>query len=109
RKLREAAMALVLESRYEKQEILEAYLNEIYLGQDRGAAIHGMGAAARYYFGKDVRRLVLSEAATLAAMIRSPNRLAPDRHPERMTARRNLVLGLMAEQGRVSESSAQQS
>jgi penicillin-binding protein 1B len=109
RKLREAAMAVVLESRHSKQEILEAYLNEIYLGHDRGAAIHGVGAAARYYFGKDVERLVLSEAATLAAMIRSPNRLLPQRHPGELRARRNLVLELMAGQGRISARAQEQS
>lgn len=109
RKLREAAIATVLEQRYTKQQILEAYLNEIYLGHDNGAAIHGVGAAAQYYFGKDVDRVVLSEAATLAAMIRSPNRLAPHRHPESLRARRNLVLQLMAEQGRISVASRDQS
>lgn len=109
RKLREAAMAVVLESRHTKEEILEAYLNEIYLGQDRGAAIHGVGAAARYYFGKDAERLLVSEAATLAAMIPAPNRLSPQRRPEELRARRNLVLGLMAEQGRISERARDQS
>ncbi|HRP07573.1 MAG TPA: transglycosylase domain-containing protein [Gemmatimonadales bacterium] len=109
RKLREAAIATVLEQRYSKQRILEAYLNEIYLGHDHGAAIHGVGAASQYYFGKDVHRLVLSEAATLAAMIRSPNRLAPHRHPEALRSRRNLVLRLMAEQGKISAESRDQS
>lgn len=109
RKLREAAMALVLERRHSKEEILEAYLNEIYLGHDRGAAIHGVGAAARYYFGKDVERVVLSEAATLAAMIRAPNRLLPARHTDDLRARRNLVLQLMADQGRISSRSQEQS
>ncbi len=109
RKLREAAFAAVLEARYDKQKILEAYLNEVYLGQDGGRAIHGMGAASRYYFGKDVRKIVLSEAATLAGMIRSPNRLAPSRHPAAARDRRNLVLRLMAEQGRVKLAQAEQS
>ena len=109
RKLREAAMAVVLEVRYDKARILEAYLNEIYLGQDNGAAIHGVGAAAQYYFGKEVRRVVLSEAATLAAMIQAPNRLSPVRRPEELRARRNLVLQLMADQGRISSRSQQQS
>lgn len=109
RKLREAAIATVLEARYTKEEILEAYLNEVYLGHDNGAAIHGVGAASRFYFGKDVQKLVLSEAATLAAMIRSPNRLAPHRHPDALRERRNLVLQLMVEQGRVPERSRNQS
>ncbi len=109
RKMREAAMAIVLESRHTKEEILEAYLNEIYLGQDRGTAIHGVGAASRYYFGKGADQVLLSEAATLAALIRSPNRLSPQRWPEELRDRRNLVLGLMAEQGRITERARSQS
>jgi penicillin-binding protein 1B len=101
RKLREAALAAALEIRHTKREILEAYLNEIYLGRDGGAAIHGVGAAARYYFGKPVSRLSLSESALLAGMIRSPNRLAPTRHPRAARERRNLVIGLMVAQKRV--------
>src|SRR5690606_15663933 len=109
RKVREAAIATVLEQRYDKRQILEAYLNEIYLGHDRGVAIHGVGAASRFYFGKDVRQLVLSEAATLAAMIKAPNRLAPHRHPVDLKARRDLVLSLMAEQGRIPARARDQS
>lgn len=108
RKLREAAMALVLEHRYSKRQILEAYLNEIYLGHDDGLAIHGVGAAANHYFGKRVGQLSLAQSATLAGMIHAPNRLAPDRHPRDARARRDLVLQLMAEQGRISESRARQ-
>ncbi len=106
RKFREAVMALVLESRYDKDSILEAYLNEIYLGQDGGAAIHGVGAASRYYFGKDVRRLGVAESALLAGMIHAPNRLAPSRHPKAAKARRDLVIDLMAEQGKLSSAAA---
>lgn len=109
RKLREAAIATVLEHRYSKEQILEAYLNEIYLGHDRGVAIHGVGAASRFYFGKDVDNIVLSEAASLAAMIRAPNRLAPHRHPDELRARRDLVLDLMVEQDRVPGRSRDQS
>jgi penicillin-binding protein 1B len=103
RKLREVAFAAVLESRYDKATILEAYLNEIYLGQDGGRAIHGVGAAARAYFGKDVRKLSLAESALLAGMIHAPNRHTPTRHAEAARDRRNLVLALMAEQGRISQ------
>src|SRR6185436_598094 len=102
RKIREAAMAVVLELRYDKPAILEAYLNEIYLGQDGSRAIHGAGAAARYYFGKELRRVSLPEAALLAAMINAPNRNAPNRNPGLARQRRDLVLGLMAEQGRIT-------
>lgn len=103
RKLREAMMALALEARYEKQEILRAYLNEIYLGQDGALAIHGVGSAARYYFGKDVSQLDLGEAALLAGIIRGPNLYSPLRHPDAARERRDLVLSLMAERGLVSE------
>ena len=70
-------MALLVEVRYEKPEILEAYLNEIYLGQRGATAVHGFGEAARLYFGKDVADLSVAESAMLAAIIQSPNRLAP--------------------------------
>ncbi len=102
RKLREVAFATALELRYDKATILEAYLNEIYLGQDGGRAIHGVGAAARAWFGKDVRKLSLAESALLAGMIYAPNRHTPTRHADAARDRRNLVLGLMAEQGRIS-------
>lgn len=106
RKLREAAMAAVLEDRYDKGTILEAYFNEIYLGQDDGDAIHGVGAAARYYFGKPARELSLGESALLAGMISAPNRYAPSKHPTMARRRRDLVLRLMVEQDRISRSAA---
>jgi penicillin-binding protein 1B len=109
RKLREAALAMTLEFRHTKREILEAYLNEIYLGRDGSAAIHGVGAGARYYFGKPAARLTLSESALLAGMIRSPNRLAPTRHPRAARERRNLVIGLMAAQKMVTDNAAERS
>lgn len=108
RKLREAAIASVLEMRYDKATILEAYLNEIYLGQDGARAIHGVGAAARYFFGKDVRRLTLAESALLAATISAPNHNAPNRHPDVARERRDLVLQLMADQRRITPSAAEQ-
>lgn len=106
RKARELAMSLVLEARYPKDQILEAYLNEIYLGQDGGNAIHGVGAAAQYYFGRDVNDLSLAECATLAGMIHSPNRLAPTRHPSEARERRDLVLSLMRDQGMIDAAAA---
>jgi len=106
RKLREAAMAVVLELRYDKPAILEAYLNEIYFGQDQGRSIHGVGAAARYYFGKELPRISLAESALLAGMIHAPNRHAPTRHPRAARERRDLVLRLMAEQQRITRASA---
>lgn len=106
RKLREAAMAAVLEARYPKSEILEAYLNEIYLGQERGRALHGVGVGARYYFGSDVGDLSLAESALLAGMIHAPNRHAPTRNPESAKQRRDLVIQLMLAQGRVTQGEA---
>ena len=103
RKIREAAIAVMLEDRYEKSEVLDAYLNEIYLGQDGPRAIHGVGAAARYYFEKDAADLGLAESALLAGLIRAPNRYTPVRHLDRARERRDLVLRLMVEQGRVDE------
>jgi penicillin-binding protein 1B len=107
RKVREAAMALVLEARHDKAEILEAYLNEIYLGHDGGRAIHGVGAAARFYFGKEARRISLAESALLAGMIHAPNRYVPTRHPRAARDRRNLVLAVMTGQQRISRSLAE--
>ncbi len=106
RKAREAALALTLELRHDKRHILEAYLNEIYLGQDGGRAMHGVGAAARSYFNKDISRLTLAESALLAGMIHAPNRHTPTRHAAMARARRNLVLQLMVEQGRIPRAAA---
>jgi penicillin-binding protein 1B len=103
RKLEEAAMALITEARYEKGAILEAYLNEIYLGQRGSTGIHGIGEAARFYFGKPVRDLSLAECALIAGLIQSPNKLSPHRAPEAATARRDLVLRLMLQQGKITQ------
>jgi penicillin-binding protein 1B len=97
RKLQEALLAFVLERRAQKKDILELYLNEVYLGQVGSFSIHGVGEAARMYFHKDVGNLTLAEAALLAGMIQSPNPYNPYRHPERATERRNQVLRAMAD------------
>ncbi|MCH2186540.1 PBP1A family penicillin-binding protein [Myxococcota bacterium] len=102
RKLQEACMALIVEARYSKTEILQAYLNEIYLGQRGATAVHGVGEASRLYFGKSAAELTVAEAALIAAIIQSPNGISPHRRPERAVARRDLVLGLMRDQGRIS-------
>ena len=83
RKAVEAIMALILDARYSKDEIFEAYLNEIYLGQRGSISITGVGEAARYYFGKHVSDLDLAESAAIAGMIRAPNVYSPSRNPER--------------------------
>ena len=103
RKLQEVVIAGVLEARYDKERILEAYLNEIYLGQRGGYAILGVSEASRAWFGKDVGTLTLAESATLAGAIRAPNRLAPWRHPEAAQDRRDLVLRKMGELEAASE------
>jgi len=102
RKLNEAVMALLVELRYGKREILQAYLNEIYFGQRGSTEIHGVGEASLRFFGKRVQNLSLAESALLAALIQSPNGISPYRNPEGARERRNMVLSLMAEQGRIS-------
>jgi len=102
RKAAEAVIAVMLDARYSKPEILEAYLNEIYLGQRGSIAIKGVGEAARFYFGKQVSDLNLAESATIAGMIKAPNTYSPFRSPERTRDRRNLVLAQMLDQRRIS-------
>ena len=106
RKVQEALLAMVLERRAEKKDILELYLNEIYLGQVGSFSIHGVGEAARMYFHKDVGNLTLGESALLAGMIQSPNPYNPYRHPKRAIERRNLVLQAMGESGFLEEGQA---
>jgi penicillin-binding protein 1B len=108
RKLQEALMAILLEARYTKNEILEAYLNEIYLGQNGAVQIIGVEQASQVYFGKHCTYLTLPEAATLAGIIRSPNVLSPLKYPERAKPRRDTVLGLMRDQGKIDEAAYEQ-
>jgi penicillin-binding protein 1B len=103
RKVNEALLSTVLEWRYTKDQILEAYLNEIYLGQSGGSAVRGVGAASRAYFGKEVHQLTLPEAALLAGMIRGPNSYSPAANPERARERRDVVLTRMRDLGKISE------
>ena len=102
RKLREQALALLLERRLPKLRILELYLNEVYLGHRGSFAIHGVAQGARALFGKDLRNLTLGEAATLAGLIRAPQTHAPHRYPERARDRRNGVLQAMVDLGLVT-------
>ena len=101
RKATELIMAVLLELHYGKDEILETYLNEIYLGQDRDRAIHGVGLAAQFYFGKEVQHLSLAESALLVAMVKGPTYYDPHRHPARTLERRNLVLREAREQNAI--------
>jgi penicillin-binding protein 1B len=102
RKVQEAMIALLLEARATKREILGRYLASVYLGTDGGVPVHGLAQGALVHFGKPLRELTAGECATLAGMIRAPNRLAPRRHPEAARARRDQVLALMAESGFLS-------
>src|SRR5688572_5824243 len=107
RKMREMLMSLVLERRATKDEILELYLNDIYLGQRGSFAIHGVAEAARLFFGKDVANLSLSEAALIAGVIQSPGPRSPFANPERAVERRNVVLAAMADEEYISPEAAE--
>jgi penicillin-binding protein 1B len=102
RKVREALMSLVLELRHEKDEIMLAYVNEIYLGQDGSRAVHGFGLASRFYFGKPLAELEVHEIALLVAIVRGPSFYDPRRNPERALARRTLVLEQMRSAGLIT-------
>ncbi|HJR05908.1 MAG TPA: PBP1A family penicillin-binding protein [Pyrinomonadaceae bacterium] len=106
RKLSEAYMSIILETRLNKQEIFALYCNEAYLGQHGGFSVNGFGQAAQVYFGKDVTGVTLPEAAFLAGIIRSPNRYNPYRNPDTAKARRNQVLDSMAEEGVITADEA---
>jgi penicillin-binding protein 1B len=106
RKVTEQLMALVLERRASKDEILEFYLNEVYLGQRGSFAIHGVAEGARLFFGKDVNNLSLAEAATMAGVIHSPHNLSPFTSPARARERRNVVLEEMVQAGFITAEAA---
>jgi penicillin-binding protein 1B len=92
RKATEAVMAMRLEAHYSKEEILVAYLNEVYLGQDGARAIHGFGLGSQYYFAKPLDELDPGELALLIGLVKGPSYYDPHRHEDRARARRNLVL-----------------
>lgn len=97
RKIREAVIAVAVEVQHSKREILQGYLNGIYLGGSRGIQYYGVGTAARAYFGKDASELTLEEAAAIAGMIKAPAAYSPVADPERARKRRDEVLRRMAE------------
>jgi len=107
RKAEEAIMAVILESRFEKADIMNAYINEIYLGQDGRRAVHGFGLASQFYFGKPLSECELHEIALLVTVVRGPSYYDPRRHPERTLERRNLVLKVLVEQGVVKQAEAE--
>jgi len=103
RKIKEVMMALLMETTYSKKDILETYLNEIYLGQRGSISICGVGKAAEFYFGKKINELSLSEAALIAGLIKNPGRYSPYRDIREAVNRRNFALTRMREARKISE------
>ncbi|MFV0437139.1 MAG: penicillin-binding protein 1B [Desulfopila sp.] len=103
RKVQEAVMAIILETKYSKDEILTAYINEVFLGQDGSRAIHGFGLASQFYFRRDLQELSVAQIATLVGMVKGPSYYDPRRNPERCLARRETVLRLMLDEKAISE------
>ncbi|MEQ1760047.1 MAG: transglycosylase domain-containing protein [Vicinamibacterales bacterium] len=109
RKAEEMLMSLVLERRASKDEILEMYLNDIYLGQRGSFAIHGVAEASRLFFGKDVANVSVAEAALIAGVIQNPSLRSPFANPKRSVERRNTVIDAMVREGIVSKDAGQKS
>ncbi|MEK6201718.1 MAG: penicillin-binding protein 1B [Desulfobulbaceae bacterium] len=102
RKFNEVIMALLLEAHYSKDEILTAYVNEIFLGQDRGRAVHGFGLASQFYFRRELKDLSVAQVAMMVGMIKGPSYYDPRRHVERCLLRRQVALDLMLSEGVIS-------
>jgi penicillin-binding protein 1B len=105
RKFNEALIALIIEARYDKQRILEAYINEVFLGQQGGQAVHGFAAASEFYFGRDLRGLGAADVALLVGMVQGPSYYDPRRNPERALGRRNVVLAQFRDTGLIDDAS----
>ena len=108
RKVQEALMALILEVRYSKDQLLEAYLNEVYLGQHYANGVYGFGLGAKFYFSRDIDELTDAQMALLVAQVKGPSFYDPWRHPQRAKKRRDLVLRLMFEQHMLTEQEFEQ-
>lgn len=108
RKIKEAMMAFLLELHYDKKDILEAYLNEIHLGQDGDRAIHGFGLAAQFYFNRQVKELKSDQIALLIGLAKGAGYYDPRRFPERALERRNLVLNVMQKEGVITDAEYQE-
>ncbi len=106
RKGNEALMSLLLEFHYRKDDILETYMNEVYVGQAGTRAIHGFGLASQFYYGESISDLAPHQIAMLVGLVKGPSYYNPRQNPERARSRRNLVLGVMAEAGLISEQEA---
>ena len=104
RKAKEAIMAVIIDARYSKSEILEAYLNEVFLGQNGDMAVHGFGLASYFYFDRPANELSVPEIATLVAMIKGPSYYNPRRYPERVKERRDLVLRMLFDENEIDRS-----
>ncbi|MEP7042980.1 MAG: penicillin-binding protein 1B [Dokdonella sp.] len=103
RKLNEALLSLLIEARYDKKRILEAYVNEVFLGQQGGQAVHGFAAASEFYFGRDLRGLGVADIALLVGMVQGPSLYDPRKNPERALTRRNIVLAQFRDTGLIDE------
>jgi penicillin-binding protein 1B len=103
RKFNEALLALIIEARYDKQRILEAYVNEVFMGQQGGQAVHGFAAASEFYFGRDLRGLGAADIALLLGMVQGPSYYDPRRNPERALGRRNVVLAQLRDTGLIDD------
>lgn len=108
RKFKEIIMALIMNQRYTKDQILEAYLNEIYLGQNGSAGIYGFGLASYFYFGVPVSELSLEQGALLVGIIKGPSYYDPWRHPDAALERRNVVLSVLKSRGHITETEYEQ-
>ncbi|MCJ8312088.1 MAG: penicillin-binding protein 1B [Saccharospirillaceae bacterium] len=108
RKVNEALMAILIDAQYNKDEILTAYFNEVYYTQDGARSIHGLQLTSRYFFSTQVEYLQLHQQALLIAMVKGPYYYHPINHPKRTTARRNLVLDIMAQKNIITEQQAKQ-
>ena len=106
RKAQEAVMAVLLEVHYSKKEILEGYINEVYLGQDGPRAIHGFGLASQYYFKRPLSDISIAQQALLVALVRGASYYNPWRNPERVLQRRNLVLDIAIRENSLDENQA---
>jgi len=104
RKLTEVVMSLLLEYHYSKQAIITAYMNEVYLAQVGSEGLHGFAAASQHFFGRPLKELNIDEFALLVGMVKGPSIYNPERHPKRALARRNTVLAVLKDQGRLTNS-----
>ncbi|MEO8460872.1 MAG: penicillin-binding protein 1B, partial [Dokdonella sp.] len=103
RKFNEALIALLIEARYDKRRILEAYANEVFLGQQGGQAVHGFAAASEFWFARDVTSIGPGEVAMLVGLVQGPSYYDPRRYPDRALVRRNRVLNQFADTGLIDD------